>query len=192
MIAYTGCGDAFDGQVAAIVVGPDLAVTVAHAVAQAATVEVGSAGTTYPGRVVAYDSRTDLALVAAPGLDADPVEIGIPAAGSDVRMVGGLASGDLPLAVVDTPTIRIEEVLGSDRVERAGVKLAGNAAVGDSGAGLFDAGGALVGVVFAVSDDGSGEVWASASSEITALLSQAEGDWQCDAARSRLVAPDQG
>lgn len=192
MIAFTGCGDAFGGEVAAVVVGPELVVTVAHGLAQADTLEVAWDQTGYQGSVVAYSSRSDLALVDVSGLDADPVDFGVPVAGSEVRMVGGLASNQLPLTVDDTPTIRIEEVLGTDRVEREGVKLFGDAADGDSGAGLFDAHDALVGVVFAVSDDGSGEVWATAASEINALLADGDGEWRCDPARSRLVEPGQG
>jgi S1-C subfamily serine protease len=192
VITHAGCGDGFDGEVAAMVVGPELAVTVAHGVAQADSIEVHWGDARLPARVVAYSSRTDLALVAAPGLEADPVAFGAPKTGSEVRMVGGLASGALPLVVEGTPTIRIEEVLGTDRVEREGVELAGEAADGDSGAGLFDRGDALVGLVFAVSDDGSGEVWATASSEIIALMAETERDWRCDAARSRLVDAGQG
>ena len=192
MITYTGCGDAFGGEVAAIVVGPELAVTVAHGVAQADTIEVEWAGAGHPGRVVAFSSRSDLALVEVPGLQADAVEVGVPVPGSEVRLVGGLASGELPLAVDDTPTIRIEEVLGTERIQRAGVKLTGDAAVGDSGGGLFDGDDALVGLVFAVSEDGSGAVWATGSSEITALLHGGRGEWGCDPARSRLVDTGQG
>ena len=187
MITYSGCGDAFGGVVAAIVVGPELAVTVAHGVAQADTIEVEWAETSYQGRVVAYSSRSDLALVAIQGLELDAVTFGAPVTGSEIRLVGGLASREPVLAVDQTLTIRIEEVLGTERVEREGVKLTGDAAVGDSGGGLFDGSDALVGIVFAVSDDGSGAVWATAASEITALLESEEGEWACDPARSRLV-----
>ena len=192
MISYTGCGDGFGGEVAAIVVGPGLALTVAHGVARADALDVRRGDTTYPGRVVAFSSRTDLALVAAIGLEGNPVALGVPAAGSEVRMVGGLTTEASPLVVEDTPTIRIEEVLGSERVERAGLKLIGDAADGDSGAGVFDGSDELVGVVFAVSDGGSGEVWATAASEIAALLAGGDGEWLCDPARSRLVQAGQG
>jgi len=47
-------------------------------------------------------------------------------------------------------------------------------------------------VVFAVSGDGSGEVWATAASEITALLAENEREWRCVPARSRLVNEGQG
>ena len=186
-VIVTGCGDGFAGNVAAIAVGPGLAVTVAHGVAQADGVVVEWRGSSHPAQVVVYDGRSDLALLAVPGLEVDEVELGVPAEGSAVTMVGGLASATVSLEVSETLTIRIEEVLGTRRVERAGLRLTGPAVVGDSGAGLFDTSGALVGVVFAVSDEGSGEVWASAATEIEALLDAPAGTWACDPARSRLV-----
>lgn len=191
-IDVSGCGDAFDGRVGGVVVADERVVTVAHGLAQADGISVGWAGQTRVGEVVGYDSRTDLAVVAVPGLEATRVEFGQPASGDRLTLVGGLASGDVDATVDRVLTIRIEEVLGTERVERAGLKLGVVAEIGDSGAGLFDRAGRLGGVVFAVNDDGSAIGWATAASEVATLLGQSPEPWGCDPGRSRLVRLDQG
>lgn len=187
-IEVSGCGDAFDGRVGGVVVAEEKVVTVAHAVAQADAISVGWGGRILHGEVVGYDSRSDLALIAVSGLDGSDVEFGEPASGEVVTLVGGLVSGDLEVTVDQVLTIRIEQVLGTERVERAGLELRVAAAVGDSGSGLFDKEGRLAGILFAVNDDGSEVGWATAASEVSALLSQPPVAWTCDPARSRLVS----
>jgi len=190
-VAAAGCGDGFDTTVAGVVVGHDLVVTVAHGVAQADAIVVTRNGVTFAGTVVGLDSRTDLALVSVPGVGGDEIVPGEITPGRTVTIAGGLASGDLGAVVTRTATIRIERVLGTDRVERAGIELAAGATVGDSGAGVFDDEGRLLGVLFAVNDDGSEAVWATAVSEVVELLEAPRARWICDPSRSRLVPGDQ-
>ena len=190
-VAAAGCGDGYDTTVAGAVVDRDLVVTVAHGVAQADAIVVGRQGLTFGATVVVLDLRSDLALLSVPGIGGDEIVAGRTASGEAVTIVGGLASGDLDAVVTRTATIRIEEVLGTDRVERAGIELSARARVGDSGAGVFDDEGALVGVVFAVNDDGSDVVWATAASEVTDLFHAPRARWGCDPSRSRLAPVDQ-
>lgn len=182
-----GCGDAFDGVVAGLAVGGDLVVTVAHAVIQADLLVVRAHGDEGNGVVVALDRRTDLALLEVGGLDSAPAELGEARIDDRVTLVGGLAAGDIPATVRRVLDIRIEEVLGTDRVIRRGLELSAEAEVGDSGSGVFGSGGELLGVVFAVDSDGSGTAWATAASELTRLLEAPRTGWVCDPARSRLV-----
>lgn len=190
VVHASGCGDAFDTSAAGIVVAPERVVTVAHAVGQGDDVSVEWSEAVFAARVVGYDARTDLAAVEVPGLNMTPVLFNEARAAAAVDVIGGLASGDLAATVTDILTIRIQEVLGTERVTREGLKLAVPAAVGDSGAGVFDDKGRLVGVLFAVNDDGSSIGWATAASEVEALMDRDLEEWRCDPSRSRLVAQD--
>lgn len=175
VIETVGCGDAFDGGGRGIDIGGGLVVTAAHVVAQAERVLVGG----IPGDVVAFDDRTDLALVR--------VETDLPAIRFAAASVGttGTILG-LPGSVVRRADIRIERVLSTERVTRAGYEIAAPLRVGDSGAGFLDADGSLVGVLFAVDSDG-GSAWLVSADELAAVLEEPEVGFGCDPARSRLV-----
>lgn len=181
-VTFSGCGDAYAGAVAGVVVGPDLVATVAHGVIQGDEFRVGD----LRGTVVALDRRTDLALIEVAGLDAVPVRLASAAEGGEVTIEGGLSSDSTVAEVVSTPTIRIEEVLGTRRVERLGVELRAELDEGDSGAGVFDFQRRLVGIVFAVNDERDGVAWAVAAAEVELLLSADLGSWKCVPGDSRL------
>jgi S1-C subfamily serine protease len=156
--------------------------------------------------VVAYDTLRDLALVHfEPGRDG--------AVGSDHRavdepqgppifevlsegdagvIVGASTSGRVDFVVADTTTIEIDEVRGSRRSRRSGYLLRATTRPGDSGSGLYDLHGRLVGLLFAVSTDDRGRSWATAADEITEFLDHRPLDrrFACDPERSRLVERD--
>ncbi|MEX2654724.1 MAG: serine protease [Acidimicrobiia bacterium] len=188
VVQYSGCGDGFGGAASGVLVGPERVVTVAHAVAQADAVFVGWNAVDHEAHVIGYDPRTDLALLDVPGLIADPVAFAEAQISSPVAIVGGLVSGDVNATVAAVVKIRIEEVLGTRKVSRHGLELRAPAVVGDSGAGVYDERGRLVGVIFAVNDDGSAVAWATAAREVQALLERNPENWECDPQRSRLVA----
>lgn len=181
-VSYSGCGDAFPGVVAGVVVAPDLVATVAHGVIQGDEFRVGE----LRGTVVALDRRTDLALIEVPGLDGVPVRLAAAVSDDEVSIEGGLSSGKTDAAVVSTPTIRIEEVLGTTRVERRGLELRAQLDEGDSGAGVFDFQHRLVGIVFAVNDDRDGVAWAVATAEVESLLRANTESWACVPSDSRI------
>lgn len=181
-VTFTGCGDAFSGAVAGVVVGPDLVATVAHGVIQGDEFRVGD----LRGTVAALDRGTDLALIEVAGLDRVPVRFASATAGDEVSIEGGLSSGRTDAEVVSTPMIRIEEVLGTTRVERRGLELRAQLDEGDSGAGVFDFQHRLVGIVFAVNDERDGVAWAVAAAEVESLLSTDPESWECVPGDSRL------
>ncbi|HVR31237.1 MAG TPA: trypsin-like peptidase domain-containing protein [Acidimicrobiia bacterium] len=187
VLTVAGCGDAFDSEVAGVVVAVDRVLTVAHAVVQADTIEVAAPQGAFSGRVVAVDRRTDLALLAVDGLVAEEVVFGAASPGDRVA-VRGLVSGEVEGEVVEVVDIGIEEALGTNRVERHGLRLRAGLVVGDSGAGVYAEDGALVGLVFAVNEDGSETAWATSAREIEELLRAGEAMWTCDPGRSRLVS----
>ena len=175
-IETTGCGDAFAGGGRGFDLGDGLVVTAAHVVAQADGVLVDGR----PGSVVAWDGRSDPALLR--------VESDLPAA--DLTAAGAGTNGTIlgrAGSVVRAVDVRIEAVLGSERVVRSGYEIAAPVRVGDSGAGFVDASGALVGILFAVGDP-DGAAWLVASDEVEVLLSRAEVTHRCNPERSRLEA----
>lgn len=181
-VMFSGCGQAFAGSVAGVVVGPELVATVAHGVIQGDDFRVGES----KGTVVALDRRSDLALIEVEGLDGVAVRLAAAAVGDEVSIEGGLTSGRMVAEVASTPTIRVEEVLGTARVERRGIELHARLDEGDSGAGVFDSQHRLVGIVFAVNDERDGVAWAVAAAEVEALMSSDRGEWQCVPGDSRL------
>jgi S1-C subfamily serine protease len=186
-----GCGHAFATSGSGVAVDRGLVVTVAHLIVQADGVRVRTAAGVQEASVLVVDRRSDLALVGLGSIDASPVHLRDAAAGEVVTIVGGRASGDVPATVRRTLDIRIEEVLGTERVLRRGLELRADASVGDSGAGVFGHDGDLLGIVFAVASDGSDTTWATSASEISVLLDARRGTWGCDPSRSELVRTDQ-
>lgn len=183
----TGCGHAFDGGGSGVVVGPGLVLTAAHVVAQADAIRVVAGDAERDARVVGYQPRSDLALLSVPGLEGQVAELAAGSRGDTGTIVGGSASGDVPYTILRVVDISIPEVLGTARSLRVGYELEAGAAHGDSGAGLFDDRGRLVGVLFAVDSDGSTRAWATASSEVKGLLDAPRVTWRCRVDRSRLV-----
>ncbi len=105
-------------------------------------------------------------------------------------IVGGTASGDVPFTVVDATTIEMDEVRGTGRVRRSGYLLEARTLPGDSGAGLYDDAGHLVGLLFAVSTEDGTRSWATAAVEIEAFLADdgVTGRFRCDPEQSELRA----
>lgn len=182
-VTFSGCGQAFDGSVAGVVVGPGLVVTVAHGVIQGDGFRIEGSD----AQVVALDRRSDLALLeVSEGFDTSDARLGTVQPDDEVWIVGGLVTPDVVGTVAATPTIRISEVLGTVRVSRAGLEIRADLDEGDSGAGVFDSDRRLVGMVFAVNDERDGVAWGVAASEIEALLAANRGVWECVSADSRL------
>ncbi|MEM7271945.1 MAG: trypsin-like peptidase domain-containing protein [Actinomycetota bacterium] len=219
VVATTGCGSAPGGEGSGVALAPTRILTAAHVVAGATEVTVrlrgevpidrsiGTAETTgdaagpdatpalrtVEATVVAYDTRRDLALldldgdgVAAP---AGPVPIRDLGTGDAGIIIGAGVSGDIPFTVAERTIIEIDEVRGTDRVRRAGYLLEAATSPGDSGSGLYDGRGYLVGVLFAVSTDNGRRSWATAGDEVDAFITDLDvrGDFACDPDRSRLA-----
>lgn len=185
IVATRGCGFASGGEASGVAVGGDLLLTAAHVVVQADEVEVTVMGTAAPARIVAWDGERDLALLAVAGLDTEPVGLGVLAAGDSGEMVGGALSGTVAFETLQVASLSIEEVLGTDRHSRVGYQLAVGAGEGDSGAGIYTEDGVLAAMLFATEPD-EAIGWATASTEIRALLDGPRQTFQCDPAASRI------
>lgn len=138
---YLGAGTMIDGTQ-----GRSLIATCAHTwdgVAADATTSVEHAGLTYPARLVGRDRSTDVAVLAISSRKALPfVRLAniVPSIGDNTRACGSDSNGRL--------VCRDERITAVDRYDGGpNLEFTGRAGEGDSGGGLFNAAGQLVGII---------------------------------------------
>ncbi len=183
----TGCGDASATAGSGVIAGPGLVLTAAHVVVGSTDVVVdGVDETGREATVVVLDRSRDLALLEAPVGEAAPVELADVAAGDAVRVVGA-TSGTVAATVERRLRMDVDDVRSTARSIRSGYELDAAIAGGDSGGGVFDAAGRLVGVVFAVPTARSGATFAVDTAEIAAVLVADRTAHRCDPTRSQLT-----
>jgi len=184
-IDTTACGHSSATSGVGVVVGSDLVLTAAHTVSGAGEVVVATAvgSKESRGTVVAYDQRSDLALVAVVGIPGDGVDIAETSAGDEVKLLG-TGPGVVTATVTKRAEVRIEGVRSSERGSRFGFLLDVEVALGDSGAPVFDLDDRLVGIVFGRSESGT---FAVRAEEIEAILAAPETEWVCEASAHELV-----
>ena len=168
-----------------------LVLTTAHLIIRSGGVEV-----TYPdgsraaAEVLAMDMERDLAALTVPMIDVDRPLIGKAEAGDTGFVVGGSTSGTVDLVVRQYASLNIEEVLGAQRSSRRGYEIEAVTVDGDSGAGVYDQDGRLLGMVFAVTA-GGGSTWVTASEEIDQFVSRIDRSarpYVCDPDTSKVVS----
>lgn len=172
LVRADACGQLQEGS--GVVVGPDLIMTNGHVIAGADSVEVvRNDGETFSVELVALDAGRDLAVLRGTGIDRDP----LPRRGVELGDQGGVfghpSGGELtvsPFRVDRRLRAQGDDLYGNPAPERDVLLLAAELEPGDSGAPLVDAGGALVGVAFAIAPDRSGVAYAVSIDEIETLL----------------------
>ncbi len=185
----TACGDASGTTGSGVQLDDGLALTAAHVVAGANEVFLGNDDA--EGHVVLLDPTRDLALVAFEGGDVAEFELAEAGAGDPVLIVGGAASGTVAATVVRRVVMDVDDVRAETRSERVGYELDAAIAGGDSGAGVYEPGGDLVGIVFAVPTERDGATYAVGAEEIGAVLESGERSrYVCDPVESQLVPVD--
>jgi len=146
------------------VVAPERVVTNAHVVAgmERATLRIHGTGRSYTGQVVVFDARRDLAVLAVPGLPADPLQQGPDLARGDGGVVAGFPL-DGPYQLDAARVREVVDARGSDIYGRPGTSrevysLFAQVRPGNSGGPLLSTDGKVVGVIFAKSldDDSTG------------------------------------
>lgn len=156
------------------VVAPELVVTNAHVVAgQGETTVQLSDGSEVPATVVAFDHRRDLAVLRVPGLDRAPLPLGDADVGDTGAVFGHPGGGALraaPFEVGREVRATGTDIYDRERTERQVLILAAALAPGDSGAGLVDADGRVVGVAFAIAPDKPDVAYALDVEELQAVL----------------------
>jgi S1-C subfamily serine protease len=141
------------------VVAPERVVTNAHVVAgmKSATLRVHGTGRSYTGRVVLFDSRRDLAVLAVPGLQAAPLRQGPDLVRGDTGVVAGFPlDGPYQLdaaRVREVVDARGSDIYGQPGTSREVYSLYAQVRPGNSGGPLLAPDGRVVGVIFAKSLD---------------------------------------
>ena len=157
----------------AVVVGDDLLLTVAHAIAGSEDLTVVDlAGFDRPALVVAFDPERDLALLEAEGFD-DAIEFASPDDGGSgtIAAVGSdLTVGADPYRIIRMVTASSGDIYDEGEVLRQVIEIEADVRAGDSGAPLINDHRQMIGMVFAESQGVEGSAWALHVSEIEAFL----------------------
>lgn len=136
------------------VVAPDRILTNAHVVAGISEPVVNTPdGRALPARVVHFDPRHDMAVLAVSGLGLDPVRVGSELSSGDrVTFMGYPEGGPFRAegAVVQSlRTVSVQNIYGADPSPLQIYQLGADVRQGNSGGPLLDDSGRLAGVVFA-------------------------------------------
>ncbi|MVU79512.1 MarP family serine protease [Nocardia sp. ET3-3] len=147
------------------VVAPDRIMTNAHVVAGTNTVSVDTATGNKPATVVLFDSNKDIAILAVPGLNAQPLQLApADATSGESSIVLGYPGGGRYTAsaarVRETLNLKGPNIYRDNDVKREVYTIRGQVRAGNSGGPLVDTDGRILGVVFgaAVTDDDTGYV----------------------------------
>ncbi len=162
------------------VVSPGRVVTNAHVVAGVSqpVVEIPDGGA-MPGRVVYFDSKHDLAVLAVDGLPSEPLALspdlsnGSPAAFAGYPHGGPFQSK--PATIQDISTVLVPDIYGNNASPEEIYRLAGDVQPGNSGGPLLTTEGLVAGVIFAKATSDAELGFAITMGDLTPVASQASG-----------------
>ena len=162
------------------VVSPGRVVTNAHVVAGVPepVVEIPGGGA-LPGRVVYFDSRRDLAVLAVDGLRSAPLPLSsdLPA-GSAAAFAGYPHGGPFqakPATVQDIVTVLVPDIYGNNPAPADVYRLAGDVQPGNSGGPLLTTDGQVAGVIFAKATSESSLGFAITMTDLGPVAAQSPG-----------------
>jgi S1-C subfamily serine protease len=153
-------------------------VTAAHPIKGATTITViDSDGAEHAATVQAFDKDSDLALIHAPTLEADPLSLGDPVMGAGILLVWSSDDGTTAktIEIIRRLKITIEDIYVEETVHRSGLEIGGEVEIGDSGGAVVAGSGEVVGIVYASSRERDGIGFATDSTEIQSLLADRSG-----------------
>lgn len=160
------------------VVAPERVVTNAHAVAGVARPEVvRDDGERLAAQVIHFDPGVDLAILAVPGMDRDPLPVGEAGEGDVGAVLGFPGGGDFvatPYAIGREVVAQGTDIYDDEATSRRIFVLASDIVPGDSGSALLSPAGEVVGVAFAIAPDAPGTAYALRSEELLDALSAAD------------------
>jgi S1-C subfamily serine protease len=136
------------------VVSEDRVVTNAHVVAGVSqpVVELPDGGA-MPGRVVYFDTKHDLAVLAVQDLPSQPLPLSTDLPGGSPAAFAGYPHGgpfqSKPATVQDITTVLVPDIYGSNPTPEEIYRLAGDVQPGNSGGPLLTTDGQVAGVIFA-------------------------------------------
>ncbi|CCQ44765.1 colicin V production family protein [Pseudarthrobacter siccitolerans] len=160
------------------VVSEDRIVTNAHVVAGVSepVVEMADGGA-MPGRVVYFDTKHDLAVLAVEDLPVQPLPLstdlpsGSPAAFAGYPHGGPFQSR--PATIQDITTVLVPDIYGSNPSPEEIYRLAGNVQPGNSGGPLLTTDGQVAGVIFAKATSDAEMGFAITMDDLNPVASQA-------------------
>jgi S1-C subfamily serine protease len=158
------------------VLAPGRVVTNAHVVAGMASpaVRLQGTGRSYDARVVVFDPRRDLAVLAVPGLGAPPLPLGRQLSRGNSAVVAGFPlDGPYRLDAARVRTVldaRGADIYGDPGTVREVYSLFARVQPGNSGGPLLSKAGAVVGIVFAKSLDDESTGYALTLDEAAPVL----------------------
>ena len=141
------------------VIAPERVATNAHVVAgvKAPTVQVAGVGRQYDARVVLFDPKRDIAVLAVPGLGAPALRLGANLPGGADSVVAGFPrNGPFTASAARVRTViqaSGEDIYGQPGAARQVYSLYAEVEPGNSGGPLLAVNGTLAGIVFAKSLD---------------------------------------
>ncbi|WP_258803356.1 MarP family serine protease [Pseudarthrobacter sp. NS4] len=136
------------------VVSEDRVVTNAHVVAGVSepVVELPDGGA-MPGRVVYFDTKRDLAVLAVEDLPSEPLPLSADLPGGSAAAFAGYPHGgpfqSKPATIQDITTVLVPDIYGSNPSPEEIYRLAGDVQPGNSGGPLLTMDGQVAGVIFA-------------------------------------------
>jgi uncharacterized membrane protein required for colicin V production len=151
-ILGTACGFGIEGS--GWVAGPGLVVTNAHVVAgeKNTVVQPGGAGRSLRARVIVFDPHNDIAVLSVAGLNAPALTLASkPVSGESAAILGfplNLGFKVVPARLGSTQLTNTTNAYGNPTMRRIS-SLRGLVQSGNSGGPLIDAGGGVIGTVFA-------------------------------------------
>lgn len=168
------CQKALEGS--GFVVAPERVMTNAHVVAGTAAVTVDTASGPLDASVVLFDPAVDVAILAVPGLRAEPLAFAERAAesGEDAIVLGYPGGGPYTASAArirETLDLQGPDIYRSGTVEREVYTVRGNIRQGNSGGPLVDPQGNVLGMVFGAAVDDSDTGFVLTASEVSRQLS---------------------
>ena len=160
------------------VVADDRVVTNAHVVAGVTEPVVEAPnGEAIAGSIVYFDPVLDLAIIAVPGLTADPLPLGdsLPA-GTDAAVQGYPFGGPFTSGaarVMQVGTAQVDDIYGTSTQPREVYTLAADVRQGNSGGPVLTLDGTVAGVVFARSADTASVGFAMTMAELDPVAAEA-------------------
>jgi S1-C subfamily serine protease len=177
-IVATGCSLVAELGSGVVVESTGQVVTAAHTINGASEIAVvGADGTEHAATVVAFDKDSDLAVLDAPTLRAEPLSVGEVTLGPANLLVwsrDGSTAGKR-IEVVKTLRITIEDIYVDEIVQRTGLEIDGRIEIGDSGGAVVTEDGDVIGIVYASSKERDDVGFATDSAEIRAVLADRSG-----------------
>ena len=190
-LTTTACGATSRTSGAGVIVEDGWVLASGHVVSGAGSVEVSGPFGTEMADIVVFDAVGDLSLLRVPSARSSAIESAAANTGDLVELAGGGPSGAIETAISRPVEVRIEAVRSDERIGRIGYEIDTRVQLGDSGGGVFDDDGRLIGIVFGRPSTDEDRSYIVGAGHVTEVLSaERSGQWTCSSTEHRIVPTD--